>query len=252
MRPGGLGGLDIWVAQRDTLDSPWGPPVNLGPTINSSAADHCPLLTPDSHHLIFVSTRPGGFGGNDLYIAWRRDARDDFAWGSPVNLGATINSPFTDFTPGFFEEEGGSQILYFASNRPGGFGGQDVYMSVGLDFQFGPAVHVPELSTPADDLFPMPRRDGLELFLTSNRPGSIPDALGAPSNDLWVSTRPSTAHPWGAPVNMGPAINTGFGESRGAISFSRTILVFFSDRPGGVGGADLYQTTREKLTGPPP
>ena len=51
--------------------------------------------------------------------------------------------------------------------------------------------------------------------------------------------------------HMGPTINTGFDEQRGSISFSRTIIVFFSNRPGGSGPADLYQTTREKVTGPP-
>lgn len=123
---------------------------------------------------------------------------------------------------------------------------------MGTDFQFGPATHVPELSTPAGDFFPMPRRDGLELFLTSNRTGSIPSSpAGPPSFDLWVSTRSSTSEPWGPPVNMGAPINTAFIEQRGAISFSRTELIFFSTRPGGQGEADLYWITRSKLTGKP-
>jgi len=124
-------------------------------------------------------------------------------------------------------------------------------MSAAFDWQFGSAVHVPELNTTADDFFPMPRRDGLEMFLTSNRPGSILNPAGtAPTLDLWVATRASIWEPWGPPVNMGPTLNTAFVEQRGAISFSRTTLIFFSNRPGGSGGADLYGTTREKITGP--
>ena len=58
-RAGGLGGLDLWVTQRVSLDAPWGTPVHLPAPINSSADDNAPYLTPDKHHLYFHSARPG-------------------------------------------------------------------------------------------------------------------------------------------------------------------------------------------------
>lgn len=245
-RPGGFGGLDIYASQRASLDDPWGPPVNLGPPINSAANDHCALLLPDGHTLIFVSARPGGFGDNDLYFSRRHDTNDDLGWEEPFNLGTGVNTVFNDQTPGLFEDESGVVTLYFASNRPGGFGSFDVYASVlGSDGVFGPAAQVPELSSPFGDIFPTPRRDGLELFLTSNRPGT------AGGNDLLVSTRSSTWEPWSIPVNMGPDINSTVNDARGAIAFDRTTVIFFSNRAGGFGDNDLYVITRDKLTGKP-
>lgn len=167
-----------------------------------------------------------------------------------MNLGAGVNTAFQEATPGLFEDEAGVVTLYFSSNRPGGFGLEDVYASIlggdsVFDDAFGPAVLVPELSSPFSDTFPTPRRDGLELFLTSNRPGT----LGG--GDLWVSTRPSTSDPWSPPVNLGADINSAANDARGAIEFSRTLMIFFSNRPGGFGDNDLYAMTRARVTGKP-
>src|SRR3989338_10571982 len=130
-RPGGFGGLDIWVSQRASLDDPWGTPQNLGPRINGPDADHCALLPSDEHTLIFASTRPGGLGANDLYISKRRNPRDDFSWDIPENLGPNLNSPADDYTPGWLDDEVTStNTLYFGSTRPGGMGAIDIYTSV--------------------------------------------------------------------------------------------------------------------------
>lgn len=194
----------------------------------------------------FASTGHGGFGDNDLFVSRRHDADDDFGWETPTNLGGGVNTAFNDQTPGFFEDESGTGILYFSSNRPGGLGGFDVYASIrDVDDTFRQADLEPQLSSSANDTFPMPRRDGLELFLTSNRVGT----LGV--NDLWVSTRASTWDPWGVPINMGAPINTTAGENRGAIAFDRTTMIFYSNRPGGFGDSDLYLVTRNKVTGKP-
>ena len=231
--------------QRPGLDAPWGTPQNLGPKINSSASDQCPHLSPDGYTLIFASARSGGLGEHDLYIATRRNQRDDFGWDFPENLGSGVNSPFDELTPGSFEDgDTGNLTLYFSSRRPG-LGERDMYASVlGNDGSFGPAILVPELSSSADDFFPSPRRDGLELFLTSNRTGT----LGG--TDLWVSTRASTSAPWSTPVNFGPSINSTTNERGTTLPFNRTSLIFDSDRPGGSGGRDLWGITRSKLTGP--
>lgn len=222
------------------MDAPWGPARNLGPNINTAAQDHCPLLSPDDHALIFASNRPGGLGANDFYVAYRRNSRDDFGWGPPESLGTAVNSRFDEAGPSAFEDaETGNLTLYFYSDRPGGFGLNDVYTSVlGPDGTFGPAVLVPELSTAAQDQFPTVRRDGLELFLSSNRPG------GAGGFDLWVSTRASTSDPWSPPMNLGSTINSPTLDQRPAVPYSRTTLIFASDRPGGQGGTDLYVSTR--------
>lgn len=242
-RPGGFGGNDIWVSQRASVDDPWGPPQNLGPTINTSGDENAPTLSLDGHQLYFASDRPGGFGGLDLYVSQRHNKRDDFAWQSPVNLGSGVNTFADDAAAAPFEDDAtGTIMLYSHSNRPGGIGGDDIYAStLNADETFGPAVLVKELSSPFLDRLPSIRRDGLEMFLTSNRPGT----LGL--LDLWVSTRASTSDPWSTPVNLGPVINSAGVDGRGALSFDGTALYIHSTRPGGFGDFDLYVSKRTKL-----
>ena len=122
-RTPGVGGLDIWVCQRASVNDPWGPPQNLGPGINSSSIENSPTLSPDEHLLFFVSNRLGGYGGNDIWVSRRHNRRDDFDWGPPVNLGTAINTTADDEGPTYFDdEETGCSVLYFTSNRPWGAG----------------------------------------------------------------------------------------------------------------------------------
>ena len=245
-RAGTFGKLDIWVSQRPSLDDPWGTPQDLGPNINSAANDLAPNLTPDGHFLYFHSERPGGCGPAgtaDLYVSHRRDKHDDFGWEPAVDLGCTINSPYPDAGPTFFHDrETDTTILYFTSTRPGGPGDFDIYVSTqDEDGNWGPGVLVPELSSPFRDTRTTIRRDGLEMILSSGRPG------GVGSEDLWVATRDETEDPWSAPVNLGPIVNSPFFDGAPALSRDGTTLYFFSERPGGFGKRDLYVTTRTKL-----
>ncbi len=168
-----------------------------------------------------------------------------------MNLGSGVNSPAVERSPAHFEDdETGTITLYFSSTWPGGMPFENIYASMlQPDETYGPAVLVPELSSAFRDMVPAIRRDGLEMFLASNRPGTFGGA------DLWVSTRPSTSDPWSTPANLGAVVNsavvigtTGL-DFRPALSFDGTALYFHSDRPGGFGGFDLYVTTRTKLKG---
>ena len=241
-RPGGLGGEDLWVSKRARSDDPWGVPINLGSVINTGANERSPGVSRDGHQLFFATTRPGGSGGFDIWVSWRHDVRDDFGWQPPVNLGAQFNSASTDAGPAFFEnDDGGIPLLFLASNRAGGAGGLDIYVSeLNANGSFGPPVLVTELCGAVNDLTPSVRHDGLEIFIASNREGSI----GA--QDLWVSTRGAVGEPWSAPVNLGAAINSSVNDNFPSVSSDREILFFSSDRPGGTGGSDIYMSTRAK------
>ncbi len=241
-RPGGMGGNDIWVSQRASREDAWGEPVNLGPTINTASNEDAPAFSRDGHTMYFNSDRPHGFGMRDIYIARRTHTDDDFGWEEPVNAGP-VNSAAMDAGPSYLEnEEAGSPQLYFGSTRLGGI--YDIYVSAqAADGSWGPAVLVPELSSPQSDQRPSVRFDGLELFLHSDRPGGVSLA------DLWVSTRETTLDPWSAPVNLGATVNSTSIDQQPFIASDRETLFFASDRPGGVGGPgklDLYVTTREK------
>jgi len=246
-RPGGFGRADIYVSQRASGDDPWGPPEDLGPIVNAtgpSIFNGYPNLSPDGHQLFICSDRPGGFGGLDIWVSFRKHIRDDFGWEAPVNLGPGVNSPFDDCDPNpFVDRETGAVTLYFTSfNRPEGIGDWDLYTStLGDDGAFGPASLVREIDTPFRETRSAIRRDGLELIFSSNRPGSLGPI------DLWVSTRESTDDPWSEPVNLGPIVNiAGFDARSPGLSADGTTLYFSSDR-GGSGGFDIYVSTRTRL-----
>ena len=270
-RPGGVNGksftgfIEIWVSQRASLNADWGPPVNLDafnstPVINAvGSGTAAPNFSDDGHLMFFQSARPGGYGGADLYVSRRTNKHDDFGWQKPVNLGGLINTSDNEYQPTFFEdEETGIVVLYLVSDRPGGPVGSDpgsyhTYVST-LDDEgtFGPAVLVPELSSRYNETRTAIRRDGLELFLTSERPNG---RIGV--KDIWVSTRDSTLDPWSTPVNLGSTVSYGTGGP--TLSWDGTTLYFFSDRPGGFNApwippfpghtGDIYVTTRERIRG---
>jgi Tol biopolymer transport system component len=231
-RPGGMGGSDLWVAQRASHNAAWGEPVNLGSTINTSGVESAPNLSRDGHYLFFSSTRPGGFGSNDIWVSWRERTDDDFAWEPPVNLGPNVNS-------GAFEA--GASLLrpefYFTSTRESD-PNLDIFVSRVVGNTFGPTTRVTELSSADNDQRPSIRFDGLEIFFSSNRES----ADG--TQNIWVATRDGRGLSWSAPVPLGPEINTEFFDQQPSISADGKTLFFSSDRPGGSGGLDLYMATR--------
>ncbi len=119
-RPGGMGGTDIWVSERQA-DGSWGPPRNLGDKINTPADEEAPFITNDGKTLYFSSTGHPGMGEQDLFVAWMDANRQ---WTNPVNLGPPVNTAYREL--GFFLSADG-QTGYFASDRPGGSGGMDIY-----------------------------------------------------------------------------------------------------------------------------
>jgi hypothetical protein len=235
-RPGGFGENDLYVSWRSRIDLPWGPPVNLGPVINTASFEARPNLSRDGHWLFFSSNRPG-FGGMDIWVSYREHIHDDFAWQPPVNLGHGVNTAFQEIGASYVEnDDAGVPLLFFASNRMPGIGATDVYVSEQLsDGTWGAATLVPELSSPQPEPGVSVRFDGLEAFLTRGVP---------PVFNLWTSTRRSVFEPWSEPVSLGPVVNSAASDEAPHISADRRVLYFESLRDGGYGGRDLYMTTR--------
>jgi hypothetical protein len=119
-RPGGLGGTDIWVSVKQK-DGRWSNPANLGAPINTDKDEESPFISNDGNRLFFSSTGHLGFGGQDIFMSTFDKYR---GWSNAFNLGPNINSPFEDL--GFVLTADGLSG-YFASDRPGGFGGMDIY-----------------------------------------------------------------------------------------------------------------------------
>lgn len=76
-RRGVIGGFDLWSASRRSVRDPWSVPTNLGPQVNTEFLEVFPSLSFDAETLVFQSTRPGGFGGSDLYVSTRERFRLD-------------------------------------------------------------------------------------------------------------------------------------------------------------------------------
>lgn len=113
-------GCDLFESRK--TGNVWTIPKSLGPAINSSSWDAQPSLSADGRELYFVSDRPGGRGGYDI---WYSQLRDN-VWVKPVNLGSSINTPFDEISPYIHVN---NKTLYLVSNGYPGFGGYDIYMS---------------------------------------------------------------------------------------------------------------------------
>jgi hypothetical protein len=241
-RPAGaaVGGWDLFVSKRASVNDPWGAPV-LVPNVNSEYNEMCPSLSPDEHRLFFTSWRPG-CGGADLWVSRRHNRKDDFGWQPPENLGCVVNTPYHDHCSTLFEDETGTEVLYFSSERPPDTASDIYYSRMDADGVFSPALPVAELNVAgATDTCPAVRRDGLEVIFMSNRPG------GLGGRDMWTATRASTRDPWSAPVNA-TSLNTPSSEtSKSCFSFDGREFYFVSNRPGTYGYNDLWVARREKL-----
>jgi hypothetical protein len=195
--------------------------------------------------MVFVSDRPGGCGasGTDLWISHRQNKRDDFGWEPPTNLGCVVNSGNNENGPFLIEDEAtGQLLLYFSSDRPGGAGLFDIYVS---SFSketgsLGLPRPVEALNTSKRDFLPTLRKDGLEIIFCRGRTGF--------SIDLWVATRETTLDPWSVPVNL-TSLNSTLVEFHPTLSWDGTTLIFSSERVGTKEGetSDLFMSTRTKL-----
>ena len=195
--------------------------------------------------------------------AHRKDARNDFGWEPPINLGCTLNTSGADNAgPTFWEDDThGTLYLYFTRNEtptnPNAF---NIYVSTctadvsscNRYLLWNPGADVAELNSRGfrNTRTAIRRRDGLEMLITSNRPGTV----GAP--DLWVSTRDSAQDPWSIPtdlnvdnLNEGGAavVNTTANDGAPTLSWDGQTEIFYSNKPGGIGGNDLYMSARQKL-----
>ena len=235
-RPGGLGNLDIWVAERSTPDDGFDTPVNLGAPINSASNDFCPSPLRNGKDFLFVSNRPDGCGGSDIYLTRWHPVN---GWEEPVNLGCEVNSSADEAGPVLSFAESDPPMLYFSSSQAGGLGGSDLYISQMTGaWSFGAAELIPGVNSAYDDMQPSLSRNGQELVFASNRPGSL-------GFDIWSATRDSITSLWSDPVNLGSNVNSAGNETRPSLSWDANMLLFGTTRPGVEGVSDIYYSTRD-------
>jgi tetratricopeptide (TPR) repeat protein len=167
-------GSMIYLSRNDNFDSDifsstfdgakWTPSVKLNKNINTKYWESHACVTEDGESLIFASSRPGGFGGLDLYISKKTNGE----WGPAVNLGPEINTPFNEDRPFLIE---GGRTLFFISQGHFNMGGYDIFRA---DKQPNGLWSKPEnlgypLNTPDDDTFFMPTEKGKGGYVSKSR-----------------------------------------------------------------------------------
>jgi Tol biopolymer transport system component len=167
-----------------------------------------------------------------------RNVNADVIFGKPTNLGSIINSPDSDQHPAVSAD---GLLLYFSSNRPGGYGDSDLWISMRetTNHPWGPPVNLDTtINSAAADRLPHISADGLTLLFVSDRTG------GAGHYDIYMATRATIQDTWGVPVNLGPTINSTMTDSHPFITNDGLSLYFSSDRGSGARLNNLYVARR--------
>jgi len=231
-------------------DFTFGTPVNVKTVIPVLDPAHAGLIcfSYDGLEMYVAADWPGGYGGYDGWVLKRTSAQAD--WGPAENLGPAVNTASYDCP---FSISADGLVLYLQSDRPGGYGFVDLYVTTRAtkDDPWGPAVNLgPKLNSSSWEYHPQISRDGLEFYFSSGRSG------GYGNFDIYVSRRATTNDPWGDPVNLGPPVNSRYCEVHLSLS-ADGLLLFFSDdsynppmRPGGYGLCDVWMTRRASLSDP--
>ncbi len=219
--------LDIFMANRST-DSTWNEPKGIS-SLNTNANDAAVALSPDGQVLFtFVSDvkNPGDLYSSNL-------AGSD--WSKPEKLNPNINSEFWEGSCSITSD---GRYLYFASERPGGLGGRDLYVSEKVNGDWGPAQNLgPMINTQYDEDAPFIHPDGITLFFSSQGHKSIG------GYDIMYSIKKENN--WIEPLSMGIPLNT-TEDDRYYVINAKGDVGYFSSNRGGTGGKgeqDIYTVT---------
>ena len=226
---------DFYSAHWDSSCREWLGGENLGAPPNTLDNESAQFISADGHYLFFCrsdtrSLNGWANGGSDLFMAYR--IANDSPWTIPETFGGTINTPDYEGMPSLSPDD---RELYFVSDRSGGFGGLDIWIS---KFEDGvwqlPFNAGPEINTAGDETAPYISLDNKTLFFTSN------GWPGMGGTDLYFSKR-KTDTTWGQAINLGYPINTSCDEESEWVINNGSKLLFASDRQGPAGNFDLYE-----------
>jgi outer membrane protein OmpA-like peptidoglycan-associated protein/tetratricopeptide (TPR) repeat protein len=207
----------------------WEKATRLNGSINTSENEGAQMISQDGQWLVFTGcNRPNGAGSCDIYISYLTPQ----GWSEALNLGNKINTEDWESQPCLSPDK---RDLYFASRRPGGFGGADIYVChLQPNGRWSDAENLgPTINTSGNEQCPFIHADNQTLYFTS-------DVLpGYGDEDLFV-VRKDDAGKWGTPKNLGYPINTIDREGTLFIAADSKTAYYASDRADGKGGLDIY------------
>ena len=207
----------------------WNKAFHLPGGINTPQNEGAQNVSQDGTWLVFTAcNRKDGFGSCDLYVSFLTEN----GWSEAMNLGDKVNSEQWESQPCLSPDK---RELYFASRRPGGYGGSDIYVSrLQSNGSFSKPENLgPEINTPGDEFSPFIHADNQTLYFTSS------GLQGYGEEDLFLSRKDSSGI-WTSPQNLGYPINTISHEGTLFITSDGQTAYYASDRSDSKGGLDIY------------
>jgi len=222
-------------------DGQWASRQPIGQPISTGYNEGAQCISPDGKYLLYTMCDADfGMGSCDLYWAKRIGDR----WSRPRNFGPPVNTNAWESQPTMAAD---GMTIYFASSRPGGYGGMDIWKTtMTAEGEFS----IPEnlgsaINTPGDDAAPFIHSDGRTLYFASN------GRVGMGGYDLYYATLQPDGS-WSEPKNMGYPINSPADEINIFINAMGTMAYVASDKDGGFGGLDLYSFELDNQLRPNP
>ena len=242
---------DFYRADADSCGG-WFYARNLGGLPNTPDQESAQFISADGHYLFFTrcenrSQDGWAEGGCDLFMAYR--INEDSNWTIAQPFGSTINTTDYEGMPSLSPD---NRELYFVSDRMGGYGGYDIWISHFEDGLWQPPVNAgPQINTSGNETAPFIALDNKTLFFTSD------GWPGMGGTDIFMS-RKRTGLPggtfsygasmsaydtlWSKAINLGYPVNTSCDEQSECITSNGEKLYFASDRNGPTGNFDLFET----------
>ncbi len=219
-------------------------PAKLRGEINSPYDDFSPTVTPDGKSMYFTSRRQST---NSKIYTETKDFGDDIffsvlgaaGWDKPLAMPSPVSSKDDEGAVSISAD--GQTVFYSLCRRPDGMGDCDIYYSElnGLIWSAPKNLGRP-FNSPAWDAQPSVSADGLTMYFSSRRFGSLEG-----SEDIWVAYK-NTDGTWGLPVNLGSSVNTPASERSPFIANDGKTLYFSSNGRPGFGGHDLFITRKQE------
>ncbi|MFN3404028.1 MAG: OmpA family protein [Cytophagaceae bacterium] len=221
---------DIYISTRDSLNGSWSKPENIA-YINTAGHDASIGLSPDGQELFIYKDE----GNGDIFVS----VLEGNKWSEPKKIPGGINSKFHEPSATTSADE---KVLFFTSDRDGGFGGYDIYMTKMLpNGQWAlPKNLGPKVNTPYDEDAPFFHPDGKTLYFSSTGHNSMG------GYDIFTTEVDLEADTFSKPVNIGYPINTADNDIFFVWSADGTRGYFSSYREGGFGEKDIWVVSRPK------
>ncbi|MCB9013875.1 MAG: PD40 domain-containing protein, partial [Bacteroidales bacterium] len=219
---------DFYISYKEP-DGSWSKRKNLGPPINTPDNEGAQTLSADGRYLFFTAcNRSDGMGKCDIYISENKEGK----WTTPVNMGYPINTAFSEKHP---SSSADGRTLYFASDRPGSFGGLDIWVShkQANGFWSLPENLGENINTHGDDQSPFIHPDNRSLYFSSA------GHMNMGKGDIFIS-RLDSNNVWSAAINLGYPINTWNNEVGLFINAAGEMAYYASDRIADR-GLDIYE-----------